>query len=216
MRSIISSLPGLSLIVRQFSSLFFPGSGRYWDRRYRWGGNSGAGSYGKLAAFKAGFVNDFVRENGIESVIDFGCGDGNQLKLAYYPSYVGLDVSKNSIAMLSKYYKDDPTKSFFLLDPARSQDELDRLSADCAISMDVIYHLVEDAVFEDYMNRLFRSARKFVIVYSSDYERSPEGHVRHRKFSDFINSNWKSFELVQHVPNDFPEHTFAEFFVYRC
>ena len=160
-------------------------------------------------------MNDFVRQNGIQLVIDFGCGDGNQLKLANYPSYVGLDVSKNSIAMLSERYKVDSTKKFFLLDPARSRDELDPLSADCAISMDVIYHLVEDAVFETYLNRLFRSSRRYVIVYSSNYESAPEGHVRHRKFSDFIDSNWKSFELVQHVPNDFPEDTFAEFFVYR-
>lgn len=126
-----------------------------------------------------------------------------------------MDVSKESISMLSDYYKDDPTKSFFLMDPVGSQDDLERLSADCAISMDGVYHLVEDAVFETYMNRLFRSARRFVIVYSSDYERSPEGHVRHRKFSDFIDSNWKSFELVQHLPNDYSEHTFAEFIVYK-
>ena len=215
MRSILSNLPGIPFIVRHLSSLLFPGSSRYWDRRYRWGGTSGAGSYGKLATFKADFVNDFVRDNGIDSVIDFGCGDGNQLKLAHYPSYIGLDVSENSIAMLSDYYKDDPTKSFFLMDAVRSRDGLDRLSADCAISMDVVYHLVEDAVFETYMNRLFRSARRFVIVYSSDYEGPPEGHVRHRRFSDFIDSNWKSFELVRHIPNDYPEHTFAEFFVYR-
>ena len=52
-----------------------------------------------------------------------------------------------------------------------------------------IYHQVEDAGFEAYMNRLFGSVRNFVIVYSSDYERSVESHVRHRKFSDFIDTN---------------------------
>ena len=31
----------------------FPGSARYWDLRYRMGGTSGAGSYGRDKAYKA-------------------------------------------------------------------------------------------------------------------------------------------------------------------
>lgn len=37
--------------------------------------------------------NDFVRARGIDSVIEFGCGDGAQLALAEYPAYGGIDVS---------------------------------------------------------------------------------------------------------------------------
>ncbi len=65
----------------------FPGSDKYWEQRYAVGGNSGVGSYGKFANFKAEVINKFVREHKIKSVIEFGCGDGNQLKLANYPSY---------------------------------------------------------------------------------------------------------------------------------
>jgi Methionine biosynthesis protein MetW len=56
-------------------------SGDYWESRYRAGGTSGAGSYGLLAAFKADFINAFVTDNGIASVLDLGCGDGNLLSL---------------------------------------------------------------------------------------------------------------------------------------
>src|SRR5437899_4317923 len=55
--------------------------------------NSGLGSYDKLAEFKAEVLNGFVKENTIKSVIEYGCGDGNQLKFAEYPSYLGFDVS---------------------------------------------------------------------------------------------------------------------------
>src|SRR5690606_4241845 len=72
-------------------------SADYWEQRYARGGNSGAGSYGKLAEFKAEVLNAFVRERQIRSVIDFGCGDGAQLALAEYPSYVGLDVSPTAL-----------------------------------------------------------------------------------------------------------------------
>ena len=32
-----------------------------------------------LAAFKADFLNGFVIEKNVESVLELGCGDGNQL-----------------------------------------------------------------------------------------------------------------------------------------
>jgi len=71
----------------------FRGSDTYWTSRYTRGKDSGSGSYGKFAAFKAGVLNDFIRENAIESVIEFGCGDGNQLGLMECPRYLGYDIS---------------------------------------------------------------------------------------------------------------------------
>ena len=53
-------------------------SGAYWSARYRRGETSGSGSYGENAKYKADFLNGFVQENGINSVIEFGCGDGAQ------------------------------------------------------------------------------------------------------------------------------------------
>ncbi len=73
------------------------GSAQYWRDRYRTGGNSGAGSYGRLASFKAEIINAFVREHNITSVIEFGCGDGLNSLLADYPTYLGFDVADESI-----------------------------------------------------------------------------------------------------------------------
>ena len=50
------------------------------------GGNSGAGSYNKIAIFKAKIMNQFVLENNIQHVIEFGFGDGAQLERAKYPA----------------------------------------------------------------------------------------------------------------------------------
>src|SRR3989339_1402077 len=82
---------GLGHLLRAAKS---PGTISFWEARYRSGGDSGLGSFGRLAQFKADVLNDFVRQAGIASIIEFGCGDGNQLRLAAYPSYVGLDVSR--------------------------------------------------------------------------------------------------------------------------
>ena len=43
-----------------FRRLRYPGDGAYWERRYAKGGNSGTGSSGVLATYKAEIVNRFV------------------------------------------------------------------------------------------------------------------------------------------------------------
>lgn len=81
---------------------YFIGSRIYWENRYLKGGTSGKGSYNKLAKFKANIINLFITQYQINSVIDFGCGDGNQLQFANYPYYIGLDISKTAISMCKK------------------------------------------------------------------------------------------------------------------
>lgn len=192
-------------------------SGEYWEQRYRSNGNSGAGSYAHLAAFKADFLNAFVRENGIRTVVEFGCGDGNQLKLARYPRYTGFDVSPKSIEICSHLFHGDASKSFHTL-----EESVD-VSADLSLSLDVIYHLVEDDVYHRYMERLFQSSTSWVIVYSSNTDANDSAqsiHVRHRKFTDWVARQRRDFEPIQHVPNRYPvdrygaEGSFADFFVF--
>ena len=73
-----------------FKNIFKPkqfDSKKYWEKRYLKGGDSGDGSYGKLAEFKAKVINRFVKENEIKTIIEWGCGDGNQLTYMNYPNY---------------------------------------------------------------------------------------------------------------------------------
>ncbi|WDH99000.1 hypothetical protein PUW24_09050 [Paenibacillus urinalis] len=65
----------------------------YWENTYKNGGNSGAGSYGMLAEFKAEVINRVIALHKLTRVIEFGCGDGNQLSYMDYKKYLGLDVS---------------------------------------------------------------------------------------------------------------------------
>jgi SAM-dependent methyltransferase len=193
----------------------FPGSEAYWRARYQGGRDSGRGSRGELAAFKAGFLNGFVAEHGIESVIELGCGDGQQLELARYPSYLGLDVSAEALRRCRERFRGDPTRRFGLVTEAVHE------RADLSLSLDVVYHLVEDPVFESYMTRLFDAGRRFAIVYSSNTDRQPEGgpaHVRHRRFTAWVEAHQPDFRLARHLPNPHPyragEGSFADFFVF--
>lgn len=179
-----------------------PGSHAYWETRYNGGGNSGSGSYNRLAHYKAAILNSFVQQNQITSVIEHGCGDGNQLSLAQYPAYAGFDVSPTVVAKCKTRFKDDATKRFDIADAYAGE------TADLALSLDVIYHLVEDEIFDAYMARLFASAEKFVIIYSSDtvaYNTYPTApHVKHRAFSEWVKVMCPNWALVGHIPNLYP------------
>ena len=195
----------------------FAGSVAYWEERYAAGGDSGAGSYGKLARFKAGVINAFVADHEIDSVIEFGSGDGHQLSLATYPRYVGYDVSDSAVARCRTHYASDPTKSFALL------SEYGGEQADLALSLDVIYHLVEQDVFESHMRALFGAARRFVIIYSSNEDGGGQlggAHEEHRCFTPWVEAHISGWKLIERIPNAFAyrERTgtgsLADFYVY--
>ena len=98
-------------------------------------------------------------------------------------------------------------------------------TADLALSLDVVYHLIEDEVYDRYMSDLFASARRLVVVYSSnrsedESDRSP-AHIRHRKFTDWVAANAPDSELLEVVENDHPfrseepdETSWCDFYVF--
>jgi len=194
-------------------------SGEYWEERYRTGGNSGAGSYDHFAEFKGEIINAFVSENSIGTVIEFGCGDGNQLGYFQFPSYIGFDVSQSVISICTEKFKHDSSKQFRLMSSYGTE------RADLSLSLDVIFHLVEDEVYLDYMKKLFFSSDKYVIVYSSNSgedENPPVApHIKHRRFTDWVDSYAPDFKMIKHIPNIYPfdgdglKTTFSDFYIFQ-
>jgi hypothetical protein len=214
-KDLVRPIPGMRYLSKVRQQLSFSGSTNYWEENYAKGGDSGPGSYGLLGRGKADFLNTFVREQKVESVIEFGCGDGNQLSLAEYPYYVGLDVAKVAIGLCKRRFADDPTKSFFLYDSDSFVDRAGFFRADMAISLDVVYHLIEDRVFHEYMSHLFSAGERYVVVYSTnDVRQDTAPHVRDREFSLWIDRHCPRWRLVkaERGPGDLPRR--ADFFVY--
>ena len=121
------------------------------------------------------------------------------VSLATYPSYLGLDVSRTALAMCQARFLHDTTKRF-----ARYPNT-DAGIHDLAISLDVIYHLVEDDVFTAYMNRLFNSAGKFVIIYSSNMDGKRLGVAcRHRTLTRWVDENAREWRLREIIRNPYP------------
>lgn len=214
-KDLLRPLPGvrrLSLLRRQIA---FRSSVSYWERRYAHGGTSGDGSHGTLRVAKAAFLNRLVQEYTILSVIEFGCGDGHQLELAAYPKYIGLDVSRTAIEMCANRFSDDQAKSFFLYRGSCFVDRSSLFRAELALSLDVIYHLVEDLVFETYMKHLFAAAERFVVIYSTNNETAATAHVRHRQFTAWVETYCPEWQLMQVTRGPNPGRVHADFYTYQ-
>jgi len=218
-----AALTGAARIVRRRT---FPGSQRYWERHYARGGNSGEGSSGRLALAKAQILNDFVADNRVESVLEFGCGDGQQLALAKYPRYLGLDVSVTTLRATAARNAGDATKSFLRYDPDCFSDPAGWLTADLVLSLDVIYHLVEDRIYRLHLRHVFASSTRYVVLFTSDADRPirtehPTPHVRHRPVVRDVADAFPAWRLRERIPNPHPyqgvgtDTSFADVYIYQ-
>lgn len=77
-------------------------------------------------------------------------------------------------------------------------------------------------MYEMYMQQLFECARRFVIIYSSNVDlKWPDEHVRHRRFTNWIEEYKPEWVQGSVVANPYPydaadsENTsFADFYVF--
>ncbi len=178
-------------------------SGDFWEQIYRENGTSGYGSYNRLARFKADIINGFVKDYEIKTVVELGCGDGNQLSYMKFPLYTGIDVSSTIIEKNKQVFLNDRSKCFY----NRQERSLYMNSRfELSLSLDVIFHLLEDEIYEQYMDDLFELSSKYVIIYSSNHEAfTPWPEFRHRNFMYYFQQNKAAtWRLKEYIPNEYP------------
>lgn len=192
-RNIIDKLKfqiSTKLLGRDFSSQ------KYWELRYSSAGDSGVGSYGEMAKDKADFINQLIERFSLNSCLEFGCGDGHNLQFYNFKKYLGVDVSKTAIDLCLKQYGEDRTKSFALYQQDYFKNMNQFIETDVTLSSEVIFHLVEQSVYDSYLEKLFTLANKGVIIISTD-NNDNEGipaHIRHRKFSVDVATRFPNFK----------------------
>lgn len=194
-------------------------SKKYWENRYKINSNSGAGSYGYLKNYKLDILNNFIGDNKISSIIDFGCGDGNQIDGLKINEYNGYDVSQSAINICKKKYNNNNFQFYVINDYTLFK------KCELGLSLDVIYHLIENHVFEEYMEHLFKNSIKYIVIYSNDYEAEKINpltnkpyapHVKPRNFTKYIEDNFPEWKLDKKIIN--PHHgkpgVWSDFFFY--
>lgn len=197
-KQFLKKIPSLYSFFKFFHKTIFRmtyNSSLYWDKRYSSGGNSGVGSYGDKAIMKADVVNRWITLEDVESICEWGFGDGNQL--SYYAikgkQYVGYDVSETVIN--SARLRFPKNYNFFWTSDYNNE------TYDVSLSIEVIFHL-DDSKFQNYMTNLFKSSKKYVIIFSTNYDSQPDYHMIHHEIIDYCKEHFPSFRLCEEVCPD--------------
>lgn len=108
-----------------------------------WGFGSGHGSLPSVTKSYRKFIEQFIAENDIKKVVDYGCGDWQFSKLINWgeASYTGLDVVESVIEDNTKKYSTDKI-SFKAIKPGQTSIP----KGDLIIVKDVLQHLSEEDI----------------------------------------------------------------------
>ena len=182
-----------------------------WETRYKNNGNSGNGSYNELANFKAEIINLFIKKNNITKIIELGSGDGNQCNLFDIENYLGLDISPTIIEYCQNMFKNKKNFKFEVY----NKNYVNINKFDLSLSLDVIYHILEDDEYKRYMYDLFNFSNKFVIIYSNNYRGHREGHMYTKKFTNDVSNWFPEWKLIKIIKQRYPESSSADFYIYE-
>ncbi|MCZ7355869.1 MAG: methyltransferase domain-containing protein [Candidatus Methanoperedens sp.] len=129
----------------------------YWDKRYSSGGGSGEGSIGEYRDFKWEVITQYVPK--IDNVLDIGCGDLSFWEGRDCEHYTGVDISPN---IIEKNRKNKPHWNFMI---SNSEKKLN-LKSDLGICNDVLFHIMDDAIFEKILNNLCEYSKKYIFIFT--------------------------------------------------
>jgi trans-aconitate methyltransferase len=178
----------------------------YWRNRHRRRRGTwqavGSGSVGHLAEWKVDLVNTLVCENGARSLLDLGCGDGRVSEGFEVETYLGLDPSPVAVAEARKRVGDRTGWSVQEYEPAAIMGQTP--PADVSVSLDVVFHLIDDRLYFAYLTHLFHCTRMAVGIYSTNWDGPAHAHMRHRNVEQDVADWFPGWYLDESVAPPWP------------
>jgi len=184
---------------------------KWWENWYANGGTSGPGSQGILAQHKADVINDFIDKHKINSVVEFGCGDGVILQLINYKEYLGFDISRSSIKLCASKFTDDYLKSFMLYTPQCFINNTIK-NVDLVVCLDVLYHVIDENDYFKLLDDIFSFSPKHIIIYtilSDKPPKVPSPEILYRNVLEYLEKR-KNYEITI-IKQKYPKLSAADF-----
>ena len=140
-----------------------------WGKDVKGRGTSGSGSTLEITREYRAYVEDFMKQHAIKSVVDAGCGDWNFSSAINWgdASYLGVDIASDVIEAVRERHETGKIK-FQVGDIAE-----DLPAADLLISKDVLQHLSNELVHKFIKNNLRKGKYKWAIL-TNDRGRPPQ------------------------------------------
>jgi SAM-dependent methyltransferase len=160
--ALLSSYIAIDAVNRQrltntFNRIYAEG---VWGRDSSGKGVSGTGSTLEITREYRAYIEDFMKKQGIRSVVDAGCGDWSFSSAMNWrdASYLGVDIASDVIAAVRNKHE----KGTIKFQVGDITDELP--AADLLISKDVLQHLSNDLVHRFIRNNLKKGKYKWAIL----------------------------------------------------
>lgn len=172
----------------------------YWENIYASGGNSGAGSRGKLKDWKWSQITESIGDT--SNIVDIGCGDMKFIGGHEPINYVGIDISKTIIDVNKLVY---PNYIFYNIN---ADQYIPQLRAPVVLCMDLLFHIIDDDIYYKILDNIIKYSSKYIVIYSWDKNPIPlwnlkaryYGSNKYQKFRNFDNDvkrfESRGFELI--------------------
>ena len=136
----------------------------------------------------------------------------------HYKKYLGLDIADSAIEKCKSVFSGDGSKSFILYRPAAFVNK-GFICSDLVICLDVLYHIVPEEDYVKTLDDIFSCSDKYVILYTDTKlfegkKYSKGSHVCHRNTLLYL-KKYSEFEVIEIIPNKFPEQSWADFIILR-
>lgn len=169
-----------------------------------WGGSGGGSSANATKSFRL-LLQEFLKENNVKTVVDFGCGDWSSTYLINWEltQYIGLDVVKSVILENKKRYL---AKNIDFAEIAGKEDIVN-FSADLLIVKDVLMHWCNEDIVE-FLNLAIPNFKYILLINTS----IGAAENRPNTSPNFQPLSYKEYPLNQFSPKllktycDVPDH----------
>lgn len=147
-------------LTSTFDSIYAEGT---WGRDSTGNGTSGSGSTLEITREYRAYIQDFIREHGVRSVVDAGSGDWSFSAAIDWgdASYLGIDIVPDVVETVRRNHETARIK-FQVGDITE-----DLPAADLLISKDVLHHLSNKLIHKFIRNNLTKNKYRWVILTNS-------------------------------------------------
>ena len=148
---------GQPSLAGTFSQIYAEGT---WGKDSTGKGTSGSGSTLEITREYRAYIEQFIKEHGVTSVVDAGSGDWSFSAAIDWgdASYLGIDIAPNIVETVRQRYETARIK-FQVGDVTK-----DLPAADLLLSKDVLHHLSNELIHEFIRNNLMTRKYKWVIL----------------------------------------------------
>ena len=133
-------------------------SKRYWNRRYKSGGNSGLGSVGEKRLWKWSIIDKYVNISDCK-VLDIGCGDLSFWDDKRAKEYLGFDFSS---VVIDKNRQKFPELEFKQVDISKQMTN----TAEVVFCFELLFHVMKEKEYKLILKNLSKATERLLFLTS--------------------------------------------------